>query len=388
MDLSTATRAPRRQILSAIVGVLLIAFAQNAIGQPGTLPYIDGVSASATSQIVALLADKEQRTKAQQKVDSQLLYGARMASQREVAPGVPALELNLRFVDNGKGQLVEVDIRTNPIAKANASVEAAIVALGGQIITNIPQFNAIHAALPISQVEALAEMDEVRFIANAPIRELDTGSVNSEGDKAHAADLARTTYAPYLGGMKVCVISDSATAAGIANSVANGNLSAGQVTVLPGQEGTGSNEGLAMLEIVNDIAPGAKLYFSTSGQSEAAFAQNILGLYNSYKCDVMVDDIRFGGELPFQDSVIARAVNTVAAAGTIYFASAGNSGNKTDGTSGTWVGDFANGGAFIVPGVGTPYEVHSFQTAPSVQNYNVVNSGGSSYFLSLFWSDP
>ncbi|MEO7254956.1 MAG: S8 family serine peptidase, partial [Casimicrobium sp.] len=101
-----------------------------------------------------------------------------------------------------------------------------------------------------------------------------------------------------------------------------------------------------------------------------------------------VDDIRFGAELPFQDSVIARAVNTVTAAGTIYFASAGNSGNKTDGTSGTWVGDFANGGAFIVPGVGTPYEVHSFQTAPSIQNYNVVNSGGSSYFLSLFWSDP
>ncbi len=388
MSIFTSLQFWRRQILSTVIGVLMMTTAPIAVGQQGKGLYIEGVSVSATAQIAALLADKEQRTKAQQKVDSQLLYGARMSAQRDAAPGVPSLELSLRFVDSAAGQLVEVDIRTNPISKANAKVEATILALGGQIITNIPQFNAIHAALPISQVEALAELDEVRFIANAPMRETDVGSVTSEGDKTHAADVARTTYAPNVGGMKVCVISDSATAAGIANSVANGNLSAGQVTVLPGQDGTGTNEGIAMLEIVNDIAPGTKLYFATSGNSEAAFAKNILDLHSTYKCDVMVDDIRFSGELPFQDAVIARAVNTVTAAGTVYFASAGNSGNKTDGTSGTWVGDFFNGGAFTVPGVATSYEVHSFQTIPSVQNYNVVNSGGPSYFLSLFWSDP
>ena len=107
MPLSTALRFSRRQILSTVTGVLLMSTAPIAVGQQGTGLYIEGVSASATAQIAALLADKEQRTKAQQKVDSQLLYGARLSAQRDAAPGVPTLELNLRFVDNGKGQLVD-----------------------------------------------------------------------------------------------------------------------------------------------------------------------------------------------------------------------------------------------------------------------------------------
>lgn len=373
----------------AALGAILLAFTYTASGQQNvSASSIQGVSATAMSQIAALLAEKEQRTKVQQKIDSQLLYGARMAARGEAAPGVPVLEVNLRYLDAGGVQLVLVDVRTNATDKANALVAKKIRSLGGEVIENIERFNAIHAALPLSQMEALAELAEVRFISAAGIRENDTGSVNSQGDVAMGADTARATYSPNTGGMKVCVISDSASATGIANSIANGNLTAGKVTVLPGQAGSGSDEGLAMMEIINDIAPGVQLFFATSGGSEASFAQNILDLYSNYKCDVMVDDIRFSGELPFQDAVIARAVNTVTAAGTIYFASAGNSGNKTDGTSGTWVGDFVNGGAFTVPGVATSYEVHSFQTSPSVQNFNVVNAGGSSYALSLFWSDP
>jgi len=389
MHFSSALRRATQRLCVPLLSIILLASSATSLAQQGNAASsVQGISASAMSQISALLAEKESRTKTQQKIDSQLIYGARIAASREAAPGVSTLELHLRYLPLKGRPLVEIDVRTNVLDKANAIVAARIIALGGTIIADVPQFNSIHAALPIEQVEALAALEQVRFIGSAPVRESDVGSVTSEGDRTHAADTARTTYSPYMGNVRICVISDSATAAGIANSVANGNLAAGQVTVLPGQEGSGSNEGLAMLEIVNDLAPGAKLYFATSGSSEATFAQNILGLYNSYKCDVMVDDIRFGSELPFQDSVIARAVNTVTAAGTIYFASAGNSGNKTDGTSGTWVGDFVNGGAFTVPGSATSYEVHSFQTSPSVQNYNVVNTGGSSYSLSLFWSDP
>ncbi len=387
MYVSSILSFVRRQLLAFIAASLALVCIFPASAQQAGVG-LQAISAEAMSQIAALLADKERRTPAQQKIDSQLLYGARMAARRDAAPGVPTQEVNLRYLSKGAAQLVLVDVRTNVLDKANSKVAAKILALGGQVIENVPRFNAIHAALPLDQLEALAELAEVRFIMAAAIRENDTGSVNSQGDAAMGSDTARATYSPYTGGMKVCVISDSASAAGIANSIANGNLTAGKVTVLPGQAGSGSDEGLAMMEIINDIAPGVQLFFATSGSSEAAFAQNILDLHSNYKCDVMVDDIRFGGELPFQDAVIARAVNTVTAAGTIYFASAGNSGNKTDGTSGTWVGDFANGGAFTVPGVATSYEVHSFQTSPSVQNYNVVNAGGSSYALSLFWSDP
>ncbi|HPG61504.1 MAG TPA: S8 family serine peptidase [Casimicrobium sp.] len=385
---ASAPKLKVRQLFASLAGALTLLFTFGASGQQSGPTVLEGVSEAAMSQITALLADKERRTKTQQKIDSQLLYGSRMASQREAAPGVPTQEVNLRYVDGPVGQLVVVDVRVNAFDANNSRTVKTINALGGKVLEDVPQFNAVHAALPLSQLEALAALDEVRFISPAAIRENDTGSVNSQGDVTMGADTARATYAPYVGGMKVCVISDSASATGIANSIANGNLTAGKVTVLPGQAGAGSDEGIAMMEIINDIAPGVQQFFATSGGSEASFAQNILSLYSNYKCDVMVDDIRFGGELPFQDAVIARAVNTVTAAGTIYFASAGNSGNKTDGTSGTWVGDFVNGGTFVVPSVATSYEVHSFQTSPTVQNHNVVNTGGSSYALSLFWADP
>ena len=390
MFLATVLRFTCRQFVVSLTGALALLCTHMTWAQQNVGASVEGVSAAAMSQIAALLADKEQRTKTQQKIDSQLLYAARMADFREAAPDVPTQEVNLHYQTSAVtgAQLARIDVRTNELANANARVAEMIILLGGEVIEDVPQFNAIHAALPLGQMEALAALVEVRFITAAAIRQNDTGSVNSQGDKALGADIARSAFPMTLGNVKVCAISDSATAAGIANSVANGNLGAGQVTVLPGQAGTGSDEGIAMLEIVNDIAPGAQLFFATSGASEAAFAANILSLRSTYNCDIMVDDIRFGGELPFQDAVIARAVNTVTASGAIYFASAGNSGNKTDGTSGTWVGDFANGGVFVVPGFATAYEVHSFQTSPSVQNYNVVNAGGSSYALSLFWSDP
>lgn len=107
----------------AAIGVILLAFTYTASGQQNSpANSIQGVSASAMSQIAALLAEKEQRTKAQQKIDSQLLYGARMAARGEAAPGVPVLEVNLRYLDAGGAQLVLVDVRTNEMAKANGLV--------------------------------------------------------------------------------------------------------------------------------------------------------------------------------------------------------------------------------------------------------------------------
>src|SRR5258708_4234835 len=99
-----------------------------------------------------------------------------------------------------------------------------------------------------------------------------------------------------------------------------------------------------MLEIVHDLAPSASLYFATAFISEASFAQNILNLYSN-GCNIIIDDVGYFDESPFQDGVVARAVNTVTAAGALYFSSAANSGNLDAGTSGTWEGDFVDGGA-------------------------------------------
>jgi len=115
----------------------------------------------------------------------------------------------------------------------------------------------------------------------------------------------------------------------------------------------------------------------------ASFAQNILDL-RAAGCDIIVDDVQYYIESPFQDGLIAQAVNSVTASGALYFSSAGNSGNVDDGTAGTWEGDFVSGGAVGAPLNSKGGLVHSFGAA----TYNTVLSGGSIRRADLFWADP
>src|SRR5262249_51181048 len=91
------------------------------------------------------------------------------------------------------------------------------------------------------------------------------------------------------------------------------------------------------------------------------------------------------GESPFQDGqapsvisttnggVIAQAVKDVTASGALYFSSAGNSNNLDSGTSGTWEGDFIDGGSGL----------HHFRRG---QISDVLLQPG--FGTELFWSDP
>src|SRR5262249_18307672 len=85
------------------------------------------------------------------------------------------------------------------------------------------------------------------------------GSISSEGDTTHKAALARETFGVNGSGVKIGILSDGVT--NLFMSQETGNL--GDVTVLPGQAGSG-DEGTAMLEIVHDLAPGARLYFASA----------------------------------------------------------------------------------------------------------------------------
>jgi len=73
-----------------------------------------------------------------------------------------------------------------------------------------------------------------------------------------------------------------------------------------------------MLEIVHDLAPGAQLYFATALGSEANFANNIQQL-QAAGCKHYVDDELYNDESPFQDGIVAKAVNAVTANGFIFF---------------------------------------------------------------------
>ncbi len=326
------------------------------------------LSPGALKMIAALEMEKALRTPAQLKIDSQLLYADKMSRGLPVAAGVPVQRVDLP--KDGEGRVL-VDVK----AQVTEGLLGEIGALGGRVINSFPQYGAIRASVPLPAVERLASHRDVRFVSPAARPRLNSEGVDVDGDYAEQANVARSTWGVNGSGVNIGVVSDSVDF--MTNSQAWGSL--GSVTVLPGQSGLGlgnTGEGTAILEILHTLAPGASLYFASGSASESSFANNILQL-RAAGCDIILDDIQYPDESPFQDGPVAKAVNTVTAQGALYFSAAGNAGNQSQGTSGTWEGDFVNGG----PASQEKGYVHSYGTTV----FNQVTSPGS---LCLFWSDP
>lgn len=333
----------------------------------------DALSDNVIAQIRAVSEQKAARTPVQRKLDSHLVWVSRRVRNMAAVPGVPRLRTGVRVESDGR---VLVDIKADVTAALLTAIERA----GGKVVVPSPRFRAVRALLPMDQLETLAAQPDVAFIRRAarPRR----SGVCTEGDITHGAALSRNGFGVDGSGIRIGVMSDSVSH--LEESQASGEL--GPVTVLPGQSGTDMSdtvgEGTAMLEIVHDLAPGATLFFATAWKGEASFAENIHAL-RAAGCDIIVDDINYYDEPVFQDGLIARAVNEVAADGALYFSSASNDGNKNSRTSGTWEGNFADGGAALPSGrYWKGGRLHRFGLGPT---YNTVLRDGS---VDLFWSDP
>ena len=412
-----------KRLSLALTFIVMIAGATMSSGtrlraqQPGD-QLAAGISSDALTQIDALVREKESRSPAQQKIDSQLLYELRMESGVPIADGIFAIETDLPYAPDGH---IVVDIAIQP----GSDLASRLTSVGLDVESVSPDGTSVRAHINIGDVEAIAADATVIFVqpkqtaittrvvdqlprSGFPERaravrafvggaidqpaqpNLATptgqGSQSSEGDVTHRAFVARGAYHVDGTGVKIGVLSDGVS--NLAASQARGDL--GSVTVLPGQAGSG-DEGTAMLEIVHDLAPGAQLFFATAVGGINSFAQNIRDLRTA-GCDIIIDDVFYFVETPFEDGqpaptntnggAVIQAVNDVTAAGVMYFSSAGNSGNLNDGTSGTWEGDFVDGGATALP-LPAGARVHSF----AGQNFNVltVASGNPT---NLYWSDP
>ena len=92
-----------------------------------------------------------------------------------------------------------------------------------------------------------------------------------------------------------------------------------------------TDEGRAMLQIVHDVAPAAKLCFATADGGDIGFADNIRKLADKSgpcKADVIVDDVGYFDEPFFSDGPINDAIDAVTAKGVHYFSAAGNDGEE------------------------------------------------------------
>src|SRR5262245_45709648 len=388
----------------------------------------NAVGPQALAQINRLLAEKAALTPTQRKIDSQLLHAKRRLT------GETSVALDIQLARSADGS-VQLELR----AEVTDRLLTALGGLGVNVVGTQSSGRSVLVDAALLQIEQIAALPDVYFVQPKPdymtngsrnrvaiqspvdsaadiatrrdrkARARDAliasvraalsdqqvitnvGSATSQGDKTHKADVARATFGVSGAGVKVGVISDGVSH--LLNSQATGDLAA--VTVLPGQAGSG-DEGTAMLEIVHALAPNAQLFFATAVPTPAHFAQNIRDL-RAAGCDIIVDDVGYFVETPFQDGqapsvisptnggVVIQAVKDVTAAGALYFSSAANSGGKDLGTSGTWEGDFVDGGPSAITPPGKPAgRYHSFGALA----YDIVTGTSATGPVTLHWSDP
>jgi len=361
-------------------GLTLLAVAA-AAASAGALAQSAAVADAATlSRIHSLLQEKESRTATQAKLSSTLWY-ALQYHRGQMVPGLQTMYTHAvrEAAADAQGR-VKVDITATVSPQALAHLRD----LGGVVEYASAQHGAIRATLPIHALEQLAAHPAVRFIAPAARATTNVGALTSQGYISHKANFA--VAGGHTGaGVIVGVMSDTVKTSGGTDMIAylksTGDLGAGSYA-LPGQDGgAGSSEGSAMMEIVQDLAPGATVIFATAFAGQQSFADNIRAL-KAAGASIIVDDVSYFAEPAFQDGVISQAVNDVTAAGAIYFSAAANSGNLTSGTSGTWEGDFKPG---VTSGPPLPlgYTLHDFGGG---QNYDVL--AAASTYIDLKWSDP
>jgi subtilisin family serine protease len=425
---------------SLVIPVLLRgASAQRGGVQPpptGQLP----LSAAAQAQINALLAQKRSLTLTQKKIDLTLRLGMRAYRGDRMTLGgeVSTLRSAATAAKNiDAGGRMRVDIK----GKFDESFVMTVRQLGGDVTGVSGKRDSIRAWFPVAAMDALAEHSEVTAIRRAgiprtqrqfasvrrngiatpalpfrtspPLRtgsrpnfnrramnvrrqitaalakagalraqdlpRTNTGSVISQGDTALGALEARNFFGVNGAGIKIGVLSDSVDF--LEQSIASGELPP-DVTVLPGQSGVpGAGEGTALLEIIHDLAPGAKLFFASAYKDINSFADNIHAL-RAAGCDILIDDVLYSNESPFHDDIVSTAVEKVIADGVLYFSAAGNDGNFNDGTASVWEGDFMNSRTTLplLPG-GTLHDFGSGVIANRVES-------ASEFVLGLWWSDP
>jgi hypothetical protein len=200
----------------------------------------------------------------------------------------------------------------------------------------------VEAWVPAGSLVSLARQKGVLAVVPAAKAVTNVGATTSQGVVQHRVD--KLPAGVDGSGITVGVMSDSYDTNAAPNSAAldisTGDLpGAGNplgntqpVVVLQDSPG-GTDEGRAMLQIVHDMAPKARLGFATADGGQLNFADNIRSLAGlpgaphavaGFKADVIVDDIIYPDEPMFQDGIIAQAVDEVAASGISYFSSAGN----------------------------------------------------------------
>jgi hypothetical protein len=263
------------------------------------------------------------------------------AQRRASAAPEPTLTHPVQFDDAGRA-LVRISL--------DGKAPAATVLQNLRSTTNVEivasdlnyRAGVVEAYVPTTALVSIAGSKGVLAVVPSSPMITNVGATDSQGIVQHRVN--KLPAGVDGGGITIGVMSDSYDTNAAPNS-ATGDIATGDlpgsgnpfgnnepVVVVQDSPG-GTDEGRAMLQIVHDLAPKARLGFATANGGEINFANNIRALAGfsdaprvvpGFKADVIVDDIIYLTEPFFQDGIVAQAVDEVAAAGVSYFSSAGN----------------------------------------------------------------
>ena len=260
------------------------------------------------------------------------------AFQRSLVRKTTQGERNLRRALKDSEGRIMVDIHLDG-SKTIAQVRRGVASQPGvNILAEDRAFQAgtIEAYVTPDAAAQIAVVPGVTSVSLVWKPQANIGAVTTQGFIQHRVQEIAGKYDGT--GIKVGALSDSFNAYGQSGSQPDANADV-QTGDLPGPGNPfgnttpvvviedytqGADEGRAMLQIVEDLAPKAALGFATAFNGYIDFANNIRALKDVFGADVICDDVYYYAEPMFQDGPIAQAVDYVASKGAAYFSAAGN----------------------------------------------------------------
>jgi len=214
-----------------------------------------------------------------------------------------------------------------------AEVSALIEQLKALGMTHVAQYkHLISGVFPVAKLSQIKDISGVSWVNSNRATSYSVGFAENKGETGMYADVIKKQENLDGASISIGVLSDSYNCVGGAEEdIATGDLPS-DVNVIKEYsfcaEDPRPDEGRAMMQLIHDIAPAAKLMFYTAWESPADFAQGIIGLADN-GADIIVDDIGYLTMPMFQEGPIAQAVNEVTARGVTYFSAAGNSSRRS-----------------------------------------------------------
>jgi subtilisin family serine protease len=237
----------------------------------------------------------------------------------------------------------------------------------------------VSGQLPKNAINKLQAINSLHEIKRSDML-YSQGIAMTQGDKALRSDMARENFSVTGKGVTVAVLSDSFNClGGTDKDKQTGDLPQNLLLLEEALDCTGTtDEGRALMQIVHDISPKAKLIFQSSSNGLAKTANAILDLAFKYKANVIIDDMKSLSANFYQEDAISQAINKVTKSGVVYVTAAGNSGRNAYQST---YNEYIN----------TTFDInaHDFDSSSKVDIYQRLHvPEGAGFRLVLQWDSP